>query len=99
MKKKSIKQKTLKEKTFRVEKSEIFYSLICYFVGVLAINLLSKGLREEYLLNPIMATEFLSIQILTLINVPEFLTLTIGFLLTLVPLVLGYIVFKEINKK
>jgi len=65
----------------------------------LLINIFSKGVNPKLILNPILAIEFLSFQISFLLEMSNFLTLAIGFLLTLVPLIFGYIISKEFFMK
>jgi len=98
---KKIKRKTTtKRKIKRTKKTfkggtEILYGLIGYFLGIFFINFASKGAEEGITFNPIQAAEFFSVQISTIVGLPRFITLAIGFLLTLVPLLLFYVLSKE----
>ncbi|MDP3966210.1 MAG: hypothetical protein Q8Q04_01630 [archaeon] len=89
-------KRTKKAKEIK-ERGEIFYSLLGYFVGVFIVNISGKNLS----LNPVYAMEFLGAQISTAINIdfPMFVTLIIGFLLSLIPLIFVYVVMKGYSKK
>ncbi|PJE81130.1 hypothetical protein COU58_04150 [Candidatus Pacearchaeota archaeon CG10_big_fil_rev_8_21_14_0_10_32_42] len=87
------------KKVKKIKGPEILISLVFYFVGIALINIFSKGVNPKLILNPILAIEFLSFQISFLLEMSNFLTLAIGFLLTLVPLIFGYIISKEFFMK
>lgn len=90
---KKIKKTKLKEELSN--RSEIFYSLIAYFIGIFFINLAGKNIS----LNPIYGIESLASQIQFVLKTPLVFNSIIGFLLTLVPLGIVYIIFRELRLK
>jgi len=94
-----IKRKIKRTRRKVKGRPEIFYGLVGYFVGIFFINFASKGVDEGIQLSPFQAIELLNVQISTLISVPRPFSLTLGFLLTLVPLLFFYLISKKFIRK
>ena len=100
-KKKVYKKKEkayVKPEVNKIPRSEIFYSLIGYFVGVFCVNILSGGVSPNLLFNPVQAIEFFNTQIFIVTGLSRIFTLPLGFLLTLVFPAFVYVLLRDLKK-